>query len=414
MADPSEPLLLQGLRLWDGRSDVCSDAEVEIRTDPRGLISDISDISEHASSKSGASDLERVDLAGAYAIPGLIDAHVHLTLDPTLKTPAEQFALPPEQRERGMRERAERMLRAGITTARDLGGGEFLELALRDEIAAGLAPGPRLLCAGQPITSPGGHCHFWGGEAANEAEGRAVVRRQVDAGCDLIKLMATGGVFTKGSKPWNPQFDATTLRAFVREATSHGRHVAAHCHGTRGISDALHAGVRTIEHCSFAGEGGFGRALDRDVLAEIGKREVWVSPTVNSGWGRRAEKDGVPTEFFERMSAMLRAIRDVGGRFISSTDAGIPGVEHDRLADGMIALAKYAELAPIDVLRSATSESANALGLESICGMLAPGFAADLVVFGRDPTRDLSVLREPLLVIARGRVIRPEKARGGA
>ena len=110
-----------------------------------------------------------------------------------------------------MRERSEKMAMAGITTARDLGGGAWYELTLRDEIAAGQFTGPRLLCSGQPITSPQGHCHFWGGEAHNLEAAQAVLKRQVDKGVDLIKIMATGGRLTKGSEPLDAQFPQATM-----------------------------------------------------------------------------------------------------------------------------------------------------------------------------------------------------------
>lgn len=340
----------------------------------------------------------------ATVLPGLIDAHVHMTLDPSILRADEQLELPREKLWAGMQQRALAMVQAGITTARDLGAGEWMEVELRDRIAAGEIPGPRLLCAGQPVTSPGGHCHFWGGEARGAEAVREVVERQVAHRVDWLKVMATGGVFTKGSDVSKPQFDASELRYLVELASGHGRHVAAHCHGIAGIRNAFASGIRTVEHCSFAGSDGFGSDFDAGLLPEMVRDDVWVSPTVNLGWGRRREKDGEPTPFWQRMSACLRAMRQAGVGLVASTDAGIPGVQHHQLPEALAVFADYAELSCVDALRAATSQAARALGLEDETGALRPGLAADLLVVEGDPTKDLAALRRPRLVLARGRV----------
>lgn len=345
----------------------------------------------------------RLDASGRFLVPGLIDAHVHLELDPALRSPAEQLAVAEPDRVAAMARRARSMLFAGITTTRDCGGGAHREHALRARIDAGASPGPRILCCGQPVTTPGGHCGFWGGEASSAPEIDAVVARQVERGSDWIKVMATGGVFTPGSRARDTQFSPAELERIVRVAADAGRSVAAHCHGTAGIDAALAAGVRTIEHASFAGEGGFGRDLDPALMERIARAVVWVSPTVNAGWGRRLlAKDGSPSAFFERMSECLRAQRDAGVRFIASTDAGIPGVEHADLGAGLAAFARYAELSPEAVLRSATSEAALALGVGEETGRIAPGLSADLLVLEGNPLEDLAALRDPETVIFRG------------
>ena len=359
--------------------------------------------------------VETLSLRGCTVLPGLVDAHVHLCLDPAVLDPMAQTQPPREERVAAMEARAAAMLHAGITTARDLGGGEGLELALRDRIARGEIPGPRLLCAGQPVTSKRGHCHFWGGEASSDAEIRAVVERQVVSGADWIKVMATGGVMSRGTKPSAAQFDARQLALVVSQAAGHGRAVAAHCHGTPGIRNAAQARVRTIEHCSFAGSQGFGSDLEAEVAGEIAASRAWVSPTVNLGWGRRLKQSEEDPEahpqsarFVERMGAVFEALRAEGVRFIASTDAGIPGVVHDALAKGLAAFARYASLSPHEVLRAATSEAALALGVADEVGQLAVGRQADLLVVEGDPLRDLAALLRPRLVVARGQRVVPE------
>ena len=260
------------LKLWDGVSDELRLAELCVAD---GKFSD------GAAEEAGVEDLQ-----GGVVIPGLIDAHIHLCLDPDVRDPLAHGRVASEEQLAAMRQRAESMLLAGITTARDLGGGAWLELQVRDEIARDECPGPRLICAGQPITSVGGHCHFWQGEAADLPAALKVLRRQCEHGTDLIKIMVTGGNITPGSKPVDSQFDDALVSGVVAEATARERTVAAHCHGTNGIRQAAAAGVRTVEHCSWVGEAGWGRAFDESVVTTLVEQNVYVSPTINAGWKR--------------------------------------------------------------------------------------------------------------------------------
>ena len=395
MQTSSQAIAIAGVRLWDGLADHSSEALQTIRIEG-GRIAGI------GTSALLRRDARVYDCEGATALPGLIDAHVHMGLDPKLKTPDEQLAISPEDRRVAMERRAHEMRAAGITTARDLGGGDWSELALRDRILAGEVAGPRLLCAGQPITSPKGHCHFWGGEAEDRSEIEEVIQRQVEHDADWIKVMETGGVFTPGSSARNTQFDLETLRWLVDKAGEHGRSVAAHCHGSEGIAFAIAAGVRTIEHCSFAGAGGFGSAYDPALVIRMTAANLWVSPTVNEGWGRRIEHKGATTDFFRRMSHALRELIAGGVKLIASTDAGIPGVAHHKLPEALAVFAKYTGEVPASVLRSATSEAAAALGIGDETGSLRKGLSADILVVAEDPLSDLGALCRTIGVAARG------------
>jgi len=390
-------LVLRGARVWDGLQEATSAGPVPVWIDCGEITSIGSD--------PGGEGWQRVDLpAASVLVPGLIDAHVHLDLDPALAKPGDQFV--PARRDRDLRmiARAAAMVRAGITTARDLGAGEWREIALRDAIARVELPGPRVLCAGQPVTVPDGHCHFWGGVARDPSEQARVIRRQLEHGVDWIKVMATGGVFTFGSDVDRAQFAEDEVAAMVRLAEENGRPVAAHCHGAEGIRNAARGGVRTVEHCSFAGRGGFGSAFDPVAVRDLATHGSWVSPTVNEGWAGRVEKEGRETRFHLRMCAVLARLREAGIPLIASTDAGIPGVRHDGLPRALGALAHYAAMTPAEALRAATIEAARALRLEQTCGALRPGLAADLLAVGGDPLTDLAHLEAPLLVLAQGRV----------
>ena len=350
--------------------------------------------------------LDGEDCRGLTVLPGLIDAHVHMVLDPALSSAVEQVAEEPHVVRHKMVARAEAMVRAGITTARDLGGGAWLELELRDRIDAGDVAGPRLLCAGQPVTSVGGHCHFWGGEAADASAAEAVIARQQEHGVDLIKLMATGGMLTPHSQPKDAQFDQSTTSAIVAAARARGFGVAAHCHGTAGIRHAAKAGVRSIEHCSWIGPDGKRGDYDPDVAREIARRGIWVSPTINAGWARFG------ADAAAKVTTHLRALKESGCRLVASTDAGIPRVRHEDLARALPVFARLAELSPVETLRCATSEGAAALGLADATGTLHTGACADLLFVRGDPLADLAALLEPAMVVARGREYRNGAARG--
>ena len=371
------------IRLWDGLGDDYSDAD--------------SIAVEGETITAVGHGLGGEDCGGLTVVPGLIDAHVHMVLDPALRSLDAQLAEPAETTREKMRQRAAAMVRAGITTARDLGGGAWLELELRDGIEAGEIVGPRLLCAGQPITSVGGHCHFWGGEAATLADAQAIIERQRQHGVDLIKVMATGGMQTPGSQPKDAQFDQPTMSAIVAAANAHGYPVAAHCHGTPGIRNAAHAGVRSIEHCSWIGDDGKRGAFDPQTALEIARRGIWISPTVNAGWGRFGP------DFAAAVTANFRAMKAHGCALIASTDAGIPNVRHEDLAKALPVFARLAELSPVETLRSATSDCARALGLGDATGILREGASADLLFVRGDPLADLGALLDPALVVARGR-----------
>ena len=371
------------IRLWDGLGDDYSDADsIAVEGDTITAV---------------GHGLGGEDCGGLTVVPGLIDAHVHMVLDPALRSLDAQLAEPADVSREKMRQRAAAMVRAGITTARDLGGGAWLELELRDRIEAGEIVGPRLLCAGQPITSIGGHCHFWGGEAATLADAQAIIERQRQHGVDLIKVMATGGMQTPGSQPKDAQFDQATMSAIVAAANAHGYPVAAHCHGTPGIRNAAHAGVRSIEHCSWIGADGKRGAFDPQTAQEIARRGIWISPTVNAGWGRFGP------DFAAAVTANFRAMKVHGCALIASTDAGIPNVYHEDLAKALPVFARLAELSPVETLRSATSDCARALGLGDATGILREGASADLLFVRGDPLADLGALRDPALVVARGR-----------
>lgn len=391
-------MILKNLKIWDGVSDQI-DAGLDVIEIVDGRIKTLTS-SDQVSGGQVAGKNQR-DMSGLTLIPGLIDAHVHLCLDPEIKNPLDQIT-EKEPLLESMVQRAGKMLRAGITTARDLGGGNWIELELRDAIAKGKVVGPRLLCAGQPLTSIKGHCHFWGGEVANESEIETMIKRQVEKGVDLIKVMATGGMMTAGTDPSKAQFSQNLITKIVSESAKYNHHVAAHCHGTEGILFSARAGVRTIEHCSWIGADGRGKNYDEDAVVAMLKAGTSVSPTINKGWQRhigKGEYEKVLHENFEKL-------KKAGVPLIASTDAGIPNVYHHHLPQALPVFAQLAELTNVEVLRTATSNNADALGLYDVTGRIAEGFSADFVLYDGNPLEDLAVLELPLEVYLKGNSVK--------
>jgi imidazolonepropionase-like amidohydrolase len=384
-------LLLTDARIWNGVDDHYLASADAVRVESGRIVA----VGAAEALGSGA-DVHSCE--GRTLLPGLIDAHVHLCLDPDIRSALDQGKETPEELRALIAARCAAMVRAGITTARDLGGGSWEELTVRDRILAGEIPGPRLVCSGQPITSVKGHCHFWGGEAGTLDAAMAVLERQVQKGADLIKVMATGGNLTPGSTPALAQFDEQVLTRIVERATEHGRLVAAHCHGTAGIRNATAAGVTTIEHCSWVGAAGWGMDYDEDTARKIGQQGIWVSPTISANWRRHL---GRP-DFETRVRSNFARMREAGIRLIASTDAGIPNVLHHQLPLALPMFAHFAGLSPVEALRAATSDCAQAIGLGRVTGKIAEGYAADLVLVDGDVLEDLDSLAAPAQVWARG------------
>ena len=375
------------VRIWDGVASEYSEHESVTICD--GLVVGIGEFRG-----------EERDLAGLTCLPGLIDAHVHMTLDPAISDMKLQLAQTESEIRSKMVERAHSMVDVGITTARDLGGGDWLELELRDRIESEALVGPRLLCAGRPITSPNGHCFFWHGECANPNEAAKLIDENINKGVDLIKVMATGGIYTKGTTPSKAQFSQEDLSEFVSYANSKGYGMAAHCHGTEGVCFAAHAGVDTIEHCSWMNDDGSRGPADLEAVQAMARDRVYVSPTINSGWERFKGKDN---SHLENVRKIIREMKGLGATFIASTDAGIPNVYHNDLPKSLKVFAEYADFLPIEVLKAATSVSAKALKISNRTGAIKPGLSADMLFVEGDPLDDLSAIENVKMVLTNGR-----------
>lgn len=343
-------------------------------------------------------DARRVDLGAVTLLPGLIDCHVHLGMDASASATGSEMTATDAELACRMVHSARKLLDAGVTTARDLGSRGTVAVAVRDAVRDGLVPGPRLRVANAPITVSGGHAWRMGGEADGELAVVRQVREHAKQGADLIKIMATGGFMTAGSKPWHARYTVAELRACVEEAHRLGMPVTTHALGVEGIARVVEAGVDMIEHCGWVTEDG--TRFDPQIAARIAAAGIAVCPTMNTAC--------LPDPYFcpwderDALLANLRGMRAAGVDLVAGTDAGIGLVPFENYADGLDVLAD-AGMTPREVIAAATHRAAAACRLADETGRLAVGLAADIVAVPGDPTADLGVLHRPVCVFAAGR-----------
>jgi imidazolonepropionase-like amidohydrolase len=355
-----------------------------------------------------------LDWSAYTVVPGLMDMHSHLVGD------IEQADEAAPIRSSGARdaligvEHARKTLRAGFTTVRDVGTYRaYVDVALRDAIAAGWVEGPRMFVAGAYLTVPGGGGEVTGtgmavpdemrrGVAANEAEVRKRVNEILDNHADFIKVIATGAVLTAGTDPGASEFSEAELRAAVEEAARRGSFVAAHAHGAQGIKNAVRAGVRSIEHGSLIDDEGIALMkahgtwlvadiYDGDYIEEVGRRERWSDEIL------RKNRD---TTDLQREG--FRKAVQAGVNIAFGTDSGV--YPHGLNARQFAYHVRYGQT-PMQAIQSATINAANLLRREKDIGSIAPGKAADLVALACDPIASIDCMVQVRGVIKDGRTV---------
>lgn len=370
----------------------------------RDVVIEDGTIREVTTPGSYAADVTVRDLgSSATLLPGLIDAHVHLSWDGSGDALAWFSGSSDAELLAEARRNARTTLAAGVTTVRDLGGRGRTLLDLRAECARDLAAGPTVLASGPPLTSVGGHCWFLGGEVDGAEQIRLALGHQLDAGVDVVKVMATGGNMTPGSAPHDSQFTVAELRQVVEIAHASGVPVAAHAHGVGGVRNALAARVDTIEHCSFMTAEGI--AQDLDLVAELADSAIAVVFTPGTVPG-----GAPPPAIAARMAALLEhihALVDRGVTWILSSDAGItPAKPHDVLPWAVPQAMQIDGVSLGDALRGCTSRAADVLGIGDRAGRLAAGRAADVLAVRGRVDLDPTALAEPLRVLRAGTRVR--------
>jgi imidazolonepropionase-like amidohydrolase len=347
--------------------------------------------------------LDVVDLGDVTLLPGLVDAHTHLVFDAGDNAVGRLDTVDDEALLDGARIAALTALDAGITTVRDLGDRGYATLRLRDEFAAEPGSGPEILAAGPPITTPRGHCWFFGGEARGVDGVRAAVRERVERGADVIKVMASGGEITPGSRPWDVQFGLEELRAAVTEAHRLGLPITAHAHGAPAVSNVAAAGFDSLEHCSFrTPDGAQADPVIIDALVQAG---VTVSATL----GHLPDLPVPPdvAALIPQLSRVFHQIRASGAKIVCSSDAGINRAKpHDVLPWGVGEMVELLGYSTVEALRSSTSTAASTCGVGKRKGRIAVGYDADLLAVYGDPVADVSALRSVAAVFRAGHRIR--------
>lgn len=338
-----------------------------------------------------------VDLGDATLLPGLVDSHLHLCFDASndLLTPlADDDDILLDR----METHALETLRRGVTTIRDLGDRGFLALALRRRWADGGTLGPELLASGPPITRTKGHCWFLGGEADGVDGVRAAVRERAERGCDVVKVMATGGVITPGYAPHESQYGLAELSTIVEEAARHELPVAAHAHGPSGIADSVAAGVHSVEHCSFFTADG--------VEPDWSVVEAMVAKGIFAGINVAHVPGSVPPPVIaQRLEALTQAVMrmyEMGVRLVCNSDAGVaPPKPHGVLPHGIVQLAQ-AGVPNEAALDAATSVAAEACGVGDRKGQVAPGWDADMIAVDGNPLVDIVAVTRLRAVVRAG------------
>ena len=371
----------------------------------------VTSVSGGGSQSDNQADIRVINLLNATLLPGLIDAHTHITFTPNFGYSRLAISVPREALT-GARN-AKITLEAGFTTIRNVGASGYSDVALRDAVNAGDVPGPRMLVSGPALSITGGHCdnnllpfdyHATNGGVADGVEAvQHKTREIIKYGADLIKVCATGGVLSHGDNPQASQYTLEEMKAIVTDAHRLGRKVAAHAHGAEGIRWASMAGVDSIEHGSY---------IDDAAIAEMKKNGTYLVPTLYlmDWFYENAEKIGTPAELIAKGKEVMPAARKNVARAFAAgvkigfgTDAAV--YPHGLNAHEFAVMVKLG-LTPLQAIQSATINDADLLGWSDKVGTIEPGKWADIIAVDGDPMTDVTTLERVKFVMKGGELVK--------
>ena len=391
-------MLLTNARVFDGTGKLWVDATIRLEGDRIASVS-------VGTAPTPVAGEEVLDLAGKTVIPGLINCHTHICLDGSPDPAATWKHQTITKNVLVATQHAERTIRAGITTVRDLGGMEYVDIALRDTINEGVIPGPRMKVSGKVVCMTGGHGWGVGGrEADGPAETRKAAREQLKAGADVIKVMATGGVMTFGVEPGSQQLTYDEMRAAIEEAEKTGKLTASHAQGTDGVKAVTKAGIDSIEHGFF---------LDDEAIDLLLEHGTYFVPTLAALYYiiEAGPDAGIPEFMVEKAKrcsdAQLASVEKAWKASVpiaTGNDGGTPFNTSDNLA-GELEQLVAGGFSPQEALLAATRVSSKLLRMEDEIGTVEAGKLADLVVLGADPLEDISNVRKVEMVIKGGQIV---------
>ncbi len=382
---------------------------------PSILIRDgrIVEVATNGASVNAPADAKRIDLPGMTLLPGLIDMHVHLDADP-LYGGYTGLQFGDRFWSMLMVPHAEKTLDAGFTTVRNVGADAWNDIGLMQAVGEGKIRGPRIIPAAYSFGATGGHCDstFFPPSmeqkspynADNPEEGRKRVRELRKYGAQVIKICATGGVFSRNTEPGQQQLSLQEMTAIVDEAHMWGLKVAAHAHGAAGIKDAIRAGVDTIEHASL---------IDDEGIALAKKHGAWLSMDIYNTDYTQAEgkKNGVlednmrkDREIAEVQRQGFKRAHAAGAKMIYGTDAGI--YPHGDNAAQFATMVRYG-MTPVEAIQSATINASEALAKKDV-GIIEKDRWADIIAVNGDPTKDVALLQSVGFVMKAGEIIKKQ------
>ncbi len=356
-------------------------------------------------------DAQRIDLPGLTLLPGLIDMHTHLTSDPRVSR-VDRFLKTDGYWTLVGAESAERMLSVGFTTVRNVGSGRFDDVALKQAIDDGRIPGPRIVPATTSLGATGGHCDSnWlppslaqkGAGAADGPEAlRAKVREMRKFGAEVIKTCATGGVFSRNTEVGQQQQREEELRAVAEEARMWGMTSAAHAHGTEGIKAAIRAGITTIEHASLIDDEGIRLAKERGTWLSMDIYNTEFTQSEGRKYGVLEDNLRKDREVADAQRENFRKAHRAGVKMVFGSDAGV--MPHEQAPRQFAVMVRYG-MTPLEAIRAATVNAAEAMNKAGQVGRIAPGAWGDLIAVPGDPLADVTTLERVAVVIKGGDVV---------